>query len=92
MLPSSKVPVAVNVWFCPDAMRALVGVIAMLASFDVVTVTEVEPLIVLDAAVTVAVTVAVPAATPVTTPAAETVAIDGSDDDHVTPVVSVFVL
>jgi hypothetical protein len=89
VLPSEKVPVAVNCCVAPAAIEALVGVMAIELSVAVVTVSttafEVFPLI-------AAVMFDVPAPFPVATPAALIVATVVLDDAHVAVLVRFCVL
>jgi len=88
VVPSSKVPMAVNCLVWPELIEALVGLIAIDRKLARVTVTLVEPLMVAD----VAVILTVPAATAVTRPAPETVATVLSSEDQVTDPVMFLVL
>jgi hypothetical protein len=64
VLPSEKVPVAVNCSVVPDAMVGIAGVSAIETRAEGVTVSVVEPLMLLDAAVTGVLPKATLAATP----------------------------
>jgi len=72
--------VAVNCWVSPAATEAVVGATVMLSSTAGVTVKTAVPAMSPD----VAVMVVAPVATPVANPVLETVAVEVSDDDHVT--------
>ena len=88
VVPSSKVPMAVNCLVWPELIEALVGLIAIDRKLARVTVTLVEPLMVAD----VAVILTVPAATAVTRPAPEIVATVLSSEDQVADPVMFLVL
>lgn len=81
VLPSSKVPVAVNCWSVPCAMDATFGLTAIEISCAGTTV---RVLVSLNAP-TVAVIAVEPAATVVTNPLLSTVATDVEEEVHVTP-------
>src|SRR5215469_10441769 len=88
VVPSSKVPMAVNCLVWPELIEALVGLIAIDRKLARVTITLVDPLIAAD----VAVTLTVPAPTAVTRPASETVATALSSEDQLTDPVMFLVL
>jgi hypothetical protein len=88
VVPSCRIPIAVNCWVEPEEIDGLVGVIEMDARFAVTTLTVVEPLI----PSKVALMVADPEATPVTSPAELTVAIAMSEVDQLAELVIVPVL
>jgi hypothetical protein len=54
VLPSVKVPVAVNCWLAPSGIVGIAGVTAIEMSVAAVTVTVVEPVVVPDVAVILA--------------------------------------
>lgn len=88
VVPSWRVPIAVNCCVAPEEIDALVGVMEMDVRFAVTTFTVVEPLI----PSRVALMVADPDATPVTSPVALTVAIVMSEVDQLAELVIVSVL
>lgn len=88
VVPSSKVPVAVNCWVWLEVIEALLGVTAIERRFATVMVTLVEPLMVPE----VAVMLTVPGAKPVTWPLFETFATATSSDDQLTELVMFLVL
>jgi methylglyoxal synthase len=83
VVPSLKVPVAVNCCVAPLAIDGFAGVTAIDCSVAAVTVRTVEPLIPPD----VALIVEVPTPAPVASPAALIVAVVVVPDDHVTVLV-----
>jgi len=88
VVPSWRVPIAVNCCVAPEEIDPLVGVMEMDVRFAVTTLTVVEPLI----PSRVALIVADPDATPVTNPVALTVAIVISEVDQLEELVIVSVL
>ena len=88
MLPSVKVPVAVNCWVCPLAIKRLAGVTENNTSAGGMTDSSVVPLMDPEAALIVV----LPTATPVTRPPVEIVATDVVFEFHVTKLVRFRVL
>jgi hypothetical protein len=88
LLPSAKVPVAVNCWVALGATVAVVGATAMETRGTPDTVSVVEPVTPLEAAEIVV----VPAPTPVARPEAVMLATDGLDEAQVAVEVRTFVL
>src|ERR1700733_7231650 len=83
VVPSLKVPVAVNCWVAPLAIEGFAGVTAIDCSVAAVTVSKVEPLIAPD----VALIVEVPTPAPVARPVALIVAVAVVPELHVTVLV-----
>lgn len=92
MLPSEKVPVAVNCWVVPRAILRLVGVTAMDTSEAAVTVRVVVPEIVPDVAVIVVEPVAAGVANPCEPAALLMAATPVLDELHAAAVVRFWVL
>jgi hypothetical protein len=92
MLLSEKCSVAVNCWVWPAAMEAVVGETVTLTGTPAMTVNNAVP----NMSPEVAVMVVAPRATPLARPwdpaLLDTVAVAGTDDDHVTEVVRFWVL
>ncbi len=88
VVPSWRVPIAVNCCVAPEEIDSLEGVMEMDVRFAVTTFTVVVPLI----PSRVALMVADPDATPVTSPVALTVAIVMSEVDQLAELVIVSVL
>jgi hypothetical protein len=88
VVPSWRVPIAVNCCVAPEEIDSLEGVMEMDVRFAVTTFTVVVPLI----PSRVALIVADPDATPVTSPVALTVAIVMSEVDQLAELVIVSVL
>lgn len=85
---SEKVPVAFNCWVVPAAKDGFVGVTAIDSSVAAVTASVAEPLTLS----IFAVMVVLPTVRLVAFPEASTVATALSDDDHVAPIVTSFVV
>jgi hypothetical protein len=92
VVPSSKVPVAVNCWLVPKAMLGLVGVTAMETSAAGVTVKVVLPVIPLELAVIVVAPGVSDVAKPMDPAELSIVAIDVEDELQLTRVVTSFVV
>jgi hypothetical protein len=92
VVPSVKVPVAVNCCVVPNEIVAVGGLMAIETSAAAVTVSSVDPLIVPEVAEIVAVPCPTLVASPIVAPVVLIVAVAGVSDDHVTVVVRFCVL
>jgi len=92
VLPSLKLPVAVNCWEPPSATLGSLGAIVMEVSSALVTVNDAVPTRPANSAVIVASPGAIPLANPLLPAVSLTVATDSGDDVHVTEFVRFSVL
>ena len=92
VVPSLKLPVAVNCWELPRAMLALLGVIVIEVRVPLVTVNDAVPTCPANSAVMVAAPGAIPVADPLVPAASLTLATDAGDEVHNTEFVRFWVL
>jgi hypothetical protein len=92
VLPSLKLPMAVNCWEPPEATLESLGVIVMEVSSALVTVNDAVPTLPANSAVMVAVPGAIPFANPLVPAVSLTVATDDGDEVHDTELVRFSVL